>query len=90
MLGTVGGGWGRLRAKASSADMRAGCPLPPQEELLLWRDPKRSGLVFGAITVAFGILQFAKINAIQTTAYLVAAAVLGCFVWNNVAKIAHK
>lgn len=64
--------------------------MPPQEELLLWRDPKRSGLVFGAITVAFGILQFAKINAIQTTAYLVAAAVLGCFVWNNVAKIAHK
>lgn len=61
-----------------------------QEELLLWRDQKRSALVLGVISAGFGVVQFAKINAIQSAAYLLLAAVLGCFLWNQVAGFTHK
>jgi hypothetical protein len=67
--------------------------LPPcslQEELLLWRDPKRSAIVLGASTVGFLVLQFAKVNVIQWSAYLVLVAVLGCFLWNNLASFTHR
>ncbi|KAL4853081.1 Reticulon-like protein B4 [Chlorella vulgaris] len=63
---------------------------PRLEELLLWRDQKRSALVLGVISAGFGVVQFAKINAIQSAAYLLLAAVLGCFLWNQVAGFTHK
>jgi hypothetical protein len=69
---------------------RALSPCSLQEELLLWRDPKRSAIALGASTAAFLVLQFAKVNVIQWSAYLVLVAVLGCFLWNNLASFTHR
>lgn len=59
---------------------------PAQEELLLWRDPKKSGAALGASTAAFLFLQFAHINLLQTVAFTLLTLVLGCFLWNNLAR----
>lgn len=61
-----------------------------QEELLLWRDPKKSGAALGAATAAFLFLQFAHINLLQTVAYTLLTLVLGCFLWNNLARQAYR
>lgn len=60
------------------------------EELLLWRDPKKSAIALGAATAAFAVLQFAAVNLLQTTAYTLLTLVLGCFIWNNVASFTNK
>jgi hypothetical protein len=36
------------------------------------------------------VLQFAKINVIQTSAYLLLAAVLGCWLYNQLAGFTHR
>lgn len=56
----------------------------------MWRNPRNSALVLGGATVVFAFLQFAKVNAIQTSAYVLLAAVLGCFLWNNIASFTHR
>lgn len=61
-----------------------------QEELLLWRDPKKSGIALAACTAVFAVLQFAKVNFIQTAAYALLIVVLGCFLWNNLATVMKK
>lgn len=67
------------------------CGLPSlQEELLLWRDPKKSAIAFGGATALAAFLSFAKVNAIQTSAFVLLVLTLGCFLWNNIASFAHK
>lgn len=63
---------------------------PALEELLLWRDPKKSGAALGASTAAFLFLQFAHINLLQTVAFTLLTLVLGCFLWNNLASFTHR
>ena len=60
------------------------------EDLLLWRDPMRSGIALGGATAAFVVLQFARFNAVSATAYLLIILVLGCFFWNNIASFTKK
>ncbi len=60
------------------------------EELLLWRDPKKSGIVLGGATAAVLFLQFARFNVISTAAYGLISLILGCFLWNNIAAFTHK
>ena len=70
---------------------RAWVAAPPAvEDLLLWRDPKKSGAVLGGATVAFLFLSFAKINFISTLAYTLLSLVLGAFLWNNIASFTKK
>jgi len=59
--------------------------VPPflQEDLLLWRDPKKSAVALGGVTAIFLALQFAKINLLQSLAFTLLSLVLGCFLWNN-------
>ena len=65
--------------------------LPPTvEDLLLWRDPKKSGIALGGATALFLTLQLASFNVISTTAYALISLILGCFLWNNVASLTHK
>ncbi|KAL4450106.1 hypothetical protein ABPG77_010775 [Micractinium sp. CCAP 211/92] len=63
---------------------------PALEELLLWRDPKKSGAALGGATAVFVFLQFAHINLLQTVAYTLLTLVLGCFLWNNLASFTHR
>ncbi|PSC72227.1 reticulon B2 [Micractinium conductrix] len=63
---------------------------PQLEELLLWRDPKRSAIALGGVTAVFLLLQFARINLLQTVAYALLTLVLGCFLWNNLASFTNK
>ena len=65
-------------------------PARAVEELLLWRDPKKSGAVLGGATLAFVVLQFARFNVIATLAYAVMSVVLGAFIWNNIASFTKK
>ena len=65
-------------------------PGPLQEELVMWRNPRNSAIALGAATAVFAFLQFAKVNAIQTGAYALLTAVLGCFLWNNLASFTHR
>lgn len=65
-------------------------PLCAVEELLLWRDPKKSGIALAGSTVVFLFVQFARFNAISLSAYLLISLILGCFLWNNIASLTHK
>ena len=59
------------------------------EDLLLWKLPTRSAVVLGAITAAFLVVQFVKINVIATAAWAALLAVLASFLYNNVSSILH-
>lgn len=58
--------------------------------MLLWVDPKRSGIALGGATLAFLLLQFARFNLVSVAAYALISLVLGAFMWNNFASFAHK
>ncbi|GAB4818885.1 hypothetical protein N2152v2_005931 [Parachlorella kessleri] len=60
------------------------------EDLLLWRDTSKSSIALGAATAAFLVLQYARFNAIATTAYALISLVLGSFIWNNIAAFTHR
>ncbi|KAL6780159.1 hypothetical protein ACKKBF_B14225 [Auxenochlorella protothecoides x Auxenochlorella symbiontica] len=59
-------------------------------DLLLWRDPVKSGVVLTLATLAFAFLRYAKFNAIVVTAYTLVAIVIGSFAWNSYAQFANK
>ncbi len=60
------------------------------EDLLLWRDPKKTGIVFGAVTLATILLVLTNFNLIPIVAYALLTAVLGAFAWNNIASFTHR
>lgn len=57
---------------------------------MLWKNPRNSAIALAAATGAWAFLQFGNINPIQTSAYLLLTAVLGCFLWNNLASFTHR
>lgn len=77
---------------ASATPSKVSLPLKNKqlEELLLWRDVKKSGIALGGATAAFLLLQFAHFNAISSAAYALISLILGCFLWNNIASFTHK
>ena len=58
---------------------------PAVQDILLWVDPKRSGIALAGVTAVFLSLQYGTYNAVSVAAYGLLAAVLGAFVWNNLA-----
>ena len=59
---------------------------PAVQDILLWVDPKRSGIALGGATAVFLALQYGSFNAVSVGAYGLLIAVLGAFVWNNLAN----
>lgn len=53
------------------------------EDLLLWRDIKKSGTVFGAATLVYLLFEWSGIKPIALLAYLLMIAVMGCFLWQH-------
>lgn len=74
---------GQLGSRAAQQSPCASTPLPGAP---LTRTP----CCCAGATAAFFVLQFARFNVIALTAYALMVAVLGCFIWNNVASFAHK
>lgn len=60
------------------------------EDLILWRNPSRTGIVFGAINLAYMLLAWSNWNFISILANLVVLTVLGTFVWANVAHFINR
>lgn len=80
----------RLVGHAPLTFPRPALPRRPQEELLLWRDPKKSAAVLGGAVALWATLNFGHFNALQSAAYVLLSLVLGCFLWNNLASFVHK
>lgn len=60
------------------------------EDVLLWRDPKRSGIVLGGLTVAYLIANYMVKNPVVVLATVLQVAVLACFLWNLIAGFLKK
>lgn len=57
------------------------------ESVLMWDQPVTSGLALASITAAFFLLEKSGFTLIALTANLLLVAVLGVFVWSNVATV---
>jgi hypothetical protein len=54
---------------------------------LLWRDVKKSGIVFGSITVAYLLLEWSGMSLLTILADALLLAVLVCFLWANIGSM---
>lgn len=57
------------------------------ESVLMWEQPVTSGLALASITAAFFLLEKSGFTLIALTANILLVAVLGVFVWSNVATV---
>lgn len=57
------------------------------EDLLLWRDVKKSGIVFGSITVAYLLLEWSGMSLLTILADALLLAVLVAFLWANIGSV---
>ncbi|GMH43242.1 hypothetical protein BSKO_11164 [Bryopsis sp. KO-2023] len=60
------------------------------EDLLMWRDTKKSGIVFGVATLAYLILEWSGKTMLSLSAYLVLFSGLALFAWTYGAAFLHK
>lgn len=60
------------------------------EDLLLWRDTKKSGLALGAVLAGYIVLNYLTRNPIAAIANALQLLVIVSFLWNNAAKFLHK
>jgi riboflavin kinase len=60
------------------------------EELLLWRNPVRSGLALGTATVAYILLVWSHRSLISLVSMLAAIVVATCFVWSSLAGYLNR
>lgn len=73
-------------APPSTPLRRLGVQSEQLDNLILWTNPKLSGVTLVASTIVFAIARFATINVVATGAYSLLVAVLGAFVYGNVAS----
>ena len=55
------------------------------EDLLMWRDPKKSGLVFAGVTLGYLLLEWSHYSLLTIIANVLLIAVTVSFLWNNIA-----
>lgn len=60
------------------------------EDLLLWRDVKLSGAVFGGITLTYFLLSIFKLNTLVLLANSLQVVVVASFLWNTIASVTHR
>eukprot|EP01024_Parvocaulis_polyphysoides_P022341 TRINITY_DN20703_c0_g1_i1.p1 TRINITY_DN20703_c0_g1~~TRINITY_DN20703_c0_g1_i1.p1 ORF type:complete len:260 (+),score=26.91 TRINITY_DN20703_c0_g1_i1:96-782(+) len=56
------------------------------EDLLMWRDPIKSGAVFAVMTVGYLVLALSGLGIFSIGCYALMSAILGMFVWYNAGK----
>lgn len=60
------------------------------EDLLLWRDPKKSGIVFAGATLAYLLLEWSHFSLLSIIANTLLIAVSVAFLWNNIANFTGR
>lgn len=60
------------------------------EDLLLWRDPKKSGVVLGGATLLYLILDVSGLSLLSIVANTLLIAVSISFLWNNIASFTGR
>jgi hypothetical protein len=60
------------------------------EDLLLWRDPKKSGVVLAGATLAYLLLEWSHFSLLSIVANTLLVAVSVAFLWNNIANFTHR
>ena len=60
------------------------------EGLLLWRDPVKTGGVFAGITLVYLLLEWSHYSLLTVIARVGLFAVVGSFLWNNLAQFINK
>eukprot|EP01023_Acetabularia_acetabulum_P042467 TRINITY_DN419_c0_g1_i1.p3 TRINITY_DN419_c0_g1~~TRINITY_DN419_c0_g1_i1.p3 ORF type:complete len:240 (-),score=51.00 TRINITY_DN419_c0_g1_i1:598-1317(-) len=57
------------------------------EDLLLWRDVKKSGAVLGGATVVYYLLALSGMNLVSIAAYLLLGVIAGAYLWTHVGNL---
>jgi len=60
------------------------------EDLLLWRDPRKTGAVFGGFTLVYLLLEWSNYSLLTLVANVLLAGVSVTFLWNNLAQFLNK
>lgn len=59
-------------------------------DLILWKDPKKSGIVVGAVTLVYAFFFFTKLPLLSIFAYALGLAVSACIAWARVGRSLGK
>lgn len=60
------------------------------EDLLLWRDPKKSGVVFAGISLLYILLEWTGLSLLTIIANSLLVLVSLSFLWNNIVSFAGR
>lgn len=60
------------------------------EDVLLWRDPKKSGIALGGITVVYLLISHISYNPVVVLANIAQFAVISCFLYNLVTNFLKR
>lgn len=52
------------------------------EDILLWRDPKKTGIALAIVTGVYGLIHQISLNPVVMLANMAQVAVIACFLWN--------
>ena len=55
------------------------------EDLLLWRDVRKSAVVFVGITLLYILLEWSHLSLLRIVSHTLLAIVTVSFLWNNIA-----
>ena len=55
------------------------------EDLLLWRDVRKSAIVFVGITLLYILLEWSHLSLLRIVSHTLLAIVTVSFLWNNIA-----
>ena len=59
-------------------------------DLLLWRNPIKSGVALLAVSAVYAFFKYSKFNLLVVFLYALISLTLGCFLWNSYADFSHK
>lgn len=74
------------------AERRVSLPISNKrvEDILMWRDVKKSGIIFGGITLAYLVLEWSGYSLLSLVAYGLLTLLGGSLVWTNAAALLKK
>jgi hypothetical protein len=57
------------------------------EDLIMWRDVKKTGMVFGGITLVYLLFEWSGLSLMTIVANVLLVVTLGCLLWANVGSL---
>lgn len=60
---------------------------PAVEDLIMWRDIKKTGMVFGGITLVYLLFEWSGLSLMTIVANILLAVTLGCLAWAFVGNL---